>query len=145
MKSQFDSVIPPNRPDSPVPAWKHYYICKYTEERITKELEEHNAESLLVGLGVGYIFVPNKEPESEADNRFFMSHGYSVDCEDEEVPDERSQGAPIPDESAQSDENEQKDGLDENFISELYEEVRQLILQNAPEGIGEYLVATSTG
>ena len=145
MNSRSQQSIPPELPDSPIEAWRHYYICMDAEEKIKNELEERNADSLMVGLGVGYRFIPRDAPDDETGTRFYMAHGYQVGSEEEEWIEESQQGD-LPEDSEESntagmDEPEQNEGLDEDFIDALYEEVKQLFLEYAPEGSGEYLVS----
>jgi hypothetical protein len=140
MKKKFSTIIPPDRP-SPIPAWQQYYISKDAEDKILKELEAHHEDRLLVGLSVGYLFIPNEKPEGEEDNKFFMTHGYLVGCDDEEIVEKTPENASTPDQTQQPVEGEETGGLGDEFISELYQDVRQLVLENAPEGSGKYLVS----
>jgi hypothetical protein len=144
MNSQSQQTIPPELPDSPIEAWRHYYICTDAEEKIKKELEEHNADSLMVGTGIGYRFIPRDTPDDEIGTRFYMTHGYLVGSEEEGLAEE-SQQSDLPDNSNESDtagkdEIEQNEGLDEDFIDTLFEDVRRLFLEYAPEESGDYLV-----
>ena len=128
--------IDPNQPDrpSPIRAWDHYDISKKAEEKILKELEAHHPESLLVGLGIGYLFVPKDSEEGETYDRFCMSHGYLVDCENAKVETEV-----LPEDAK---EDEEPSDLDDEFIEKLYKEVRALILRSAPaEPEGKYKVS----
>lgn len=137
MKEQGYSTNPP----SPLPAWQHYDVSKYAEEKVMEALANQELENVMVGLSVGYRFIPNDQPEGENYQKFSMSYGYLVDSDVERVEDEQPTERSLPDQGAQSEEPGQKGGLDENFISALYEQVKDLILQNAPPEIGEYLVS----
>jgi hypothetical protein len=145
MNSQTKQTIPPELPDSPIEAWRHYYICMEAEEMIKRELDAQNPDSLMVGTGIGYRFIPRDSPEDENGTRYYMAHGYQVGSEEEYQGDERQQ-SDLPDDSSEiaaagKDESEQRGGLDEDFIDTLFERVQQLFLQYAPEGSGEYLVS----
>jgi hypothetical protein len=120
---------------SPIPAWKHYDISKVAEEKVMAELEAHHPESLLVGLGIGYLFVPQDKdsPETETYDRFCMAHGYWVDCDDVQAEKELM---------SDDEKKEQPSDLDDEFIEQLYKDVRRLILKSAPEEpAGRYMVS----
>lgn len=145
MNKQFASRMPEDLPDSPIPAWRHYYICRDTDEMIRKELEAQNPDTLMAGVSVGYRFIPSDQP-ADAPGKFFpISYGYLVECDDEDVGGE-GQSAP-PDAEARGTASEQgaeegrETGLNEEFIDRLYEQVREWILRYAPERGGEYLVS----
>jgi hypothetical protein len=112
---------------------------------IRQELEAQDPDTLMAGVSVGYRFIPAGQPEDAPGKFYAISYGYLVDCEDEDVGDEASaeppteegRGAP----AEQETESEEKTGLSEEFIDRLYDQVRDWILQYAPEGSGEYLVS----
>lgn len=127
--------IPPDRP-SPIPAWQHYYISQYAQKRIMEELDQNNPDSLLAGLTIGYLHVLDGKPVEEAENRYCMSYGYWVGCDEVEVE------AELTSEAVLEEEKEVKEpGLRDEFIDELFDEVRELILKTAPDDGSDYLVS----
>lgn len=116
---------------SPVPAWDHYAILKFAEEKIMRQLEMRegggDSEEFLAGLAVGYIYLPDGGGE---EREYAMSFGYAVDVKEELVTDEEVATEPS-----------KKDPLDEAFIDRLYDEVRSRIVESAPANGGEYLAS----
>lgn len=145
MKDQFVSRMPPELPDSPIPAWRHYYICRDTEEIIRKELEAQDPETLMAGLSVGYRFIPSGQPQDDQGKVFSIAYGYLVECEDEVAGDDARASASTEerggDPSEGEAEGEDSGGVKDEFIDKLYDQVREQILKYAPAGSGEYLVS----
>ncbi len=135
MKREFVD-IPPDRP-SPIPAWQHYYISQYAQKRVMEELDENNPDSLLAGLSIGYLHIPDGKPEEGAENRYCTSYGYWVGCDEVEIQTEEN---PL-EEAIEREEEHKHPGLRDEFIDELFDEVRELIVKTAPADSGDYLVS----
>jgi len=69
-----------NSPRSPVSAWRHYQILKDIEGRIHKLLADADYQrGYLIGLRVGYKFMPAGSRSKEKMKTYEMVYGYGVD------------------------------------------------------------------
>jgi len=67
-------------PRTPVSGWRHYQILKDMEGRIHKLLADAGYQKgYLIGLRVGYTFMPAGSRSKEKIKKYEMAYGYGVD------------------------------------------------------------------
>jgi hypothetical protein len=103
----------PDYPDAPLPAWKHYGIINYADQRIKDELANMRYEGYMVGLEVAYML--------EDEKSYAMSFGKISK----------------PDEATQKEETEVEIPLSDEFLVDLYQMLTELIPANCPNYSGQ--------
>jgi len=102
----------PDHPEAPLPAWKHYGITNYGDQKIQEELSRIQYSGFMVGLEMAY------KPQNE--KTYAMAFG-RID-----IPTEESQ------QLDPAQESEEKFPLSDDFLESLYEDVDKLITANTP-------------
>jgi len=103
----------PDYPDAPLPAWKHYGITNYADQRIKEEFDRIKYEGYMVGLEVAYTL--------ENENDYAMSFGKIN----------------IPEDVSQSKEADVDIPLSDDFLEDLLQMLTELIPANSPGYSGE--------
>lgn len=104
----------PDYPDAPLPAWKHYGITNYADQRIQAEFDRLQYDGYMVGLEIAYT------PDDE--KRYAISFGKLEVPDDPPREKESKVDIPLPDE----------------FLENLYQTVAELIPANCPNYSGEF-------
>ncbi len=120
-----DQNLPPipDYPNAPLPAWRHYGITSYADQKIVAELTRVVYPGYMIGMEMAYAL--------ETEEVYQMRFG-DVTMPENALPES---GSGEPDQKRPSTLDEELPLTDE-FLSALYDDVRQLILDYTPEYSG---------
>ncbi len=114
----------PDYPDAPLPAWKHYGVTNYADQKILEELKHVEYPGFMVGLKIAYTI--------ETEQIYCMQFG------DTTIPQdalEKSRSEEI--NQADSSELDEELPFTDEFLSSLFDDIGQLITNNTPGYSGE--------
>lgn len=99
----------PDYPNTPLPAWKHYGITNYAGQMLVDKLDSIQYPGYMIGLELTCLL----EDESSYSMKFGMV----------EIPAEESKEQDEPNELP----------IDDDFLLQLYQDVKTLMVENAPD------------
>jgi len=116
-------------PITPLPAWRHYQIVKYTEEKVKLRLKQTDFEGYIISLGVAYT-VYEADDETQTWNKMNFGPDFGIWPEG---LDEYTTPREITTNNEPETENMPitlSPPLDDEFMTELHEEVYALVNEN---------------
>lgn len=125
-----DQELPPipDYPDAPLPAWKHYGITSYADRKILEELTRVEYPGYMIGMEMAYTV--------ESEEVYCMQFGDTAITEAMLQKSQSQEPDPKLEQEASQDLDEELP-LSDDFLSDLYDDVRELIKTNTPDYSGE--------